>query len=148
MSSAPRPANGPQGQTSHRTRQNVFICALLLLQIGLPPSYYLSGRGYDERFSWRMFSTLRLRDCKVEVTEHVPGENGTQARRVNVEQDVHIAWLRLLERMRTGVVDAYLKRRCEASEVQRVDFVCRCNDTDGRALPPLERSLSCVGGAR
>ena len=142
MSSAPQPAHDPR-----RTRQNLFVGTVLLLQIGVPLSYYVSGRSYDERFSWRMFSTLRLRDCQVEVIEHVPG---AEARRVNVERDVHIAWLRLLERMRTGVVDAYLRRRCEGSDVQRVDFAARCQDTDGRNLPAFERSLTCprAQGAR
>jgi hypothetical protein len=141
MSSAPQPTDDPQ-----RTRQNLFIGAVLLLQIAAPLGYYLGGRSYDERFSWRMFSTLRLRDCQVEVIEQVPG---AEPRRVNVERDVHIAWLRLLERMRTGVVDAYLRRRCEGSDVQRVDFTSHCRDTDGRSLPPFERSLTCPAkGAR
>jgi len=143
MSSAPRPDPAPRHGSAHRTRQNLFIGAVLLLQIGMPLSYYVSGRSYDERFSWRMFSTLRLRDCHVEVTEQVSTGNGTQPRPVSVERDVHIAWLRLLERMRTGVVDAYLRRRCQGPDVQSVSFVCRCDDTDGRPLPPLERDLTC-----
>ena len=142
MSSEPRPATPQQVSPQQRTRNNLFIGAVLLLQIGLPLSYYVSGRNYDERFSWRMFSTLRLRDCKVQVSEQLRGSAGM--RPVSVERDVHIAWLRLLERMRSGVVDAYLQRRCHGSDVQRVDFVCRCDDTDGRALPPLERSLTCA----
>jgi hypothetical protein len=145
MSSEPRSTTAPQAKSPQRTRNNLFIGAVLLLQICLPLRYYVSDRGYDERFSWRMFSTLRLRDCKVEVSEQLRGAGGT--RPVSVERDVHIAWLRLLERMRTGVVDAYLHRRCQGSDVQRVDFVCRCKDTDGRALPALERSLTCPAEA-
>jgi hypothetical protein len=103
----------------------------------------VSARTYDERFSWRMFSTLRLRDCKVEVTEQVRVAGHAQTRTVNVERDVHVAWLRLLERMRGAVVDAYLERRCAGDDVASVHFVCRCHDTDGRALPPMERSLQC-----
>ena len=146
MSSAPRPEHESPTDTPQRKRQNLFVGAVLLLQIGVPLSYYVSDRSYDERFSWRMFSTLRLRDCRVEVSEQAQG--AAQARRVSVERDVHIAWLRLLERMRTGVVDAYLRRRCQGADVERVDFVCRCKDTDGRALPPYERSLTCAKGAR
>lgn len=134
MSSEPPSSETPVA----RTRQNLFIGAVLLLQILVPLSYYVSGRSYDERFSWRMFSTLRLRDCKVEVIEQ-PG-----ARQVHIERDVHIAWLRLLERMRTGVVEAYLRRRCQNSDAQRVDFVCTCKDTDGRSLAPYERSMRCT----
>lgn len=127
-----------------RRRNNWTIAAILAFQIAMPLSYYLSGRAYDERFSWRMFSTLRLRDCKVRVTEQ---RHGVRARNVDIERDVHVAWLRLLERMRSAVIDAYLERRCHVEGVTRVDFVCNCKDTDGRALPPLERSLSCGEGA-
>ena len=145
MSTAPRPEHADPTDTPQRKRHNLFIGVVLLLQIGMPLSYYVSDRSYDERFSWRMFSTLRLRDCKVEVRELPRG--ATEPRRVSVERDVHIAWLRLLERMRTGVVDAYLDRRCHHSaDVERVDFVCTCKDTDGRPLPPYERSLTCEEG--
>jgi hypothetical protein len=123
-----------------RRRENWTIAAILAFQIALPLSYYLSHRAYDERFSWRMFSTLRLRDCKVQVTEQL---DGGRTRKVDIERDVHVAWLRLLERMRSAVIDAYLERRGENEGVTRVSFVCRCNDTDGHALPALERSLSC-----
>jgi hypothetical protein len=129
--------------TAKRRRENWTIAAILAFQIAMPLSYYLSGRAYDERFSWRMFSTLRLRDCKVQVTEHL---SSGRTRNVNIERDVHVAWLRLLERMRSAVIDAYLERRCEIEGVTSVEFICRCHDTDGTALPPMERSLRCEGG--
>jgi hypothetical protein len=130
--------------TAKRRRENWTIAAILAFQIAMPLSYYLSGRAYDERFSWRMFSTLRLRDCKVQVTEHLAG---ARSRNVNIERDVHVAWLRLLERARSAVIDAYLERRCQTEGVTSVDFVCHCKDTDGATLPPMERSLSCGEGS-
>jgi hypothetical protein len=134
-----RAASDIQAQARIRRCDNWTIAVILALQIVMPLSYYVSKRSYDERFSWRMFSTLRLRDCKVEVREHL----NARTRSVNIERDVHVAWLRLLERMRSAVVDAYLARRCGTEGVTSVDFVCHCNDTDGRALPAMERSLSC-----
>jgi hypothetical protein len=134
------PSTAPDPHARTRRRENLTIAAILVFQIAMPLSYYVSRRAYDERFSWRMFSTLRLRDCKVEVKEQL--ESG-RTRSVNIERDVHVAWLRLLERMRSAVIEAYLERRCDNNGVTRVDFTCRCNDTDGRALPPMERSLSC-----
>ena len=134
------PSTAPHAHARTRRRENLTIAAILVFQIAMPLSYYVSRRAYDERFSWRMFSTLRLRDCKVEVKEHFADG---RTRSVNIERDVHVAWLRLLERMRSAVIDAYLERRCEHDGVARVDFTCRCNDTDGRTLPPMERSLSC-----
>jgi hypothetical protein len=144
--SAPRtPSLGSSSQRPNppRRRENLLISAFLALQIAIPLSYYLSARTYDERFSWRMFSTLRLRDCKVEVTEQVRVGGQEVPRSVNVERDVHVAWLRLLERMRSAVIDAYLERRCTTDDVSSVRFVCRCKDTDGTPLPAMERSLHC-----
>jgi hypothetical protein len=126
-----------------RTRaSHVLIALFLAFQVVVPLSYYWGARGYDERFSWRMFSTLRLRDCKVQVTEYV----GQNARSVNVERDVHLAWLRLLERMRGAVIDAYLQRRCAVTDAERVLFDGTCRDTDGHALAPTRRTLDCSNG--
>lgn len=141
MSSTPT-ASAPSTDRK-RKRENLTIAAILVFQIAMPLSYYFSSRIYDERFSWRMFSTLRLRDCKVEVKEHVRSGGRSGTRTVNIERDVHVAWLRLLERMRSAVVDEYLARRCQSPDVTSVDFTCHCNDTDGRPLPPMERSLTC-----
>ena len=127
--------------TRARWRANFTIAAILVFQLAMPLSYYVSSRAYDERFSWRMFSTLRLRDCTVDVREQL---HSGRTRRVNIERDVHVAWLRLLERMRSAVIDAYLERRCENDDVARVELTCRCRDTDGRELPALERDLTCA----
>ena len=139
----------PEAPQTHDPRRrrltNLFIAGFLALQIAVPASYYLRDRSDDERFSWRMFSTLRLRDCQVKVSE-VP--SGTSApRAVAIEQDVHVAWLRLMERMRGAVVDKYLRRRCEREAIQRVELVRSCRDTDGRALEPNVRGLDCTTGA-
>jgi hypothetical protein len=124
-----------------RRAVNAGIGLFLAAQVIVPLSYYLSDRDYDERFSWRMFSTLRVRDCHVKVTEFV-GARGVP-RTVDVQRDVHVSWLRLLERMRGAVIDAYLERRCADPTVQRVEFTSTCRDTDLTALPPLVRSLAC-----
>ena len=120
---------------------NVGIALFLAAQVSVPLSYYLSDRNYDERFSWRMFSTLRVRDCRVKVTELVGAQS--VPREVDVQRDVHVSWLRLLERMRGAVIDAYLQRRCVDPAVQRVELTSRCRDTDQTTLPPFVRSLTC-----
>lgn len=145
MSTSPRtePAeNTDVGPTRLRRRAvNVGICLFLAAQIGVPLSYYLSDRSYDERFSWRMFSTLRVRDCHVTVTEFV-GAHGLP-REVDVQRDIHVSWLRLLERMRGSVIDAYLARRCADPAVQRVEFTSTCRDTDSTALPAFAQRRVC-----
>jgi hypothetical protein len=129
--------------TPPRRLQNTFIAVFLAVQIGVPLHYYLSEPDYDERFSWRMFSTLRLRDCAVHVTE-TPRDAGGVSREVAIERDVHVAWLRLLERMRGPVVDKYLRRRCELAAIERVEYVRTCKDTDGTELSPTRRNLDCA----
>jgi hypothetical protein len=124
-----------------RRYENWIIALVLSFEVITPLSYYLGARSYDERFSWRMFSTLRLRDCKVRVTE--TPRDGSAPREVSVRRDVQLAWLRLLERMRTAVVERYLERRCAGGEMAQVDFTCTCSDTDGRPLPPTQRTLLC-----
>jgi hypothetical protein len=129
----------------HRRIANLFIAGFLGLQIAIPASYYLRERSDDERFSWRMFSTVRLRDCQVKVNEYASASG--PARPVAIDRDVHVAWVRLLERMRGSVVDAYLRRRCAHEGVQRVELVRSCRDTDGHPLEPTTRSRDCSEAA-
>jgi hypothetical protein len=137
-----KPVAPPQQQPPRaRGLENAFIAGFLALQIAMPLSYYLGGRGYDERFSWRMFSTLRLRDCTVRVLEQ--SREGAPPQPVALEQDVQASWVRLLERQRTAVIDKYLARRCRRGDVWQVEYVRTCQDTDGRALPPITQQLRC-----
>jgi hypothetical protein len=130
---------------SRRRLVNVFIGASLAFQIAMPLSYYLGDRDYDERFSWRMFSTLRLRDCDIRVNETPLGAGSQPGQAVAIERDVQVAWVRLLERMRRTVVDKYLQRRCEhaGGSIASVEYVRTCKDTDGKPLPALHRRLQC-----
>jgi len=143
----PRPstADSARSRTARRLA-NLFIGAFLAFQIAMPLSYYLGAHDYDERFSWRMFSTLRLQDCAIQVNETLRDAGSSRAQAVAIERDVQVAWVRLLERMRTAVVDAYLRRRCEGEHVERVEFVRTCKDTDGKPLATQRRSLQCGQG--
>jgi hypothetical protein len=139
------PTQAPEAESDRRRRRltNVFIGAFLAFQVAMPLRYYLGDRDYDERFSWRMFSTLRLRDCDVRVSETLRAGETSREEPVAIERDVQVAWVRLLERMRRAVVDKYLLRRCEREHVERVEYVRTCKDTDGQALPALRRVLRC-----
>ena len=84
---------------------------------------------------------VRIRDCKVRVTRNAAAQ--ARPRGVQIERDVQLAWLRLLERMRTAVVDHYLRRRCDG-RIERVDYLSTCHDTDGqRRCRPIRRTLEC-----
>jgi hypothetical protein len=125
-----------------RRLANLFILAFLAYQVGMPLRYYLGGRGYDERFSWRMFSTLRLQQCEMQVTE--ASTSSPEFTDVHVRGDVQVAWVSLLERVRKPVVEKYLQRRCERQDVAKVAYVRRCTDTDGSALPPQKLTMDCA----
>ena len=125
-----------------RALTNAFIALFLLYQVAMPLRYYLGGRGDDERFSWRMFSSVRLQKCEVRVHEVLAG----QSREVKLSQAVQIAWIGMLERNRPQAVDKLLRRRCQKSGVTETRYHRSCRDTDGSALPPLELRMDCARG--
>lgn len=128
-----------------RRLANWFIAGFLLFQVAMPLRYYLGGRGYDERFSWRMFSTLRMQQCEMQVSEATSQDaNNPAFRPVQVRRDVQVAWVNLLERVRMPVVEKYLARRCERQGATRVTYTRRCTDTDGSALPVQTLSMDCA----
>src|SRR5690349_9855363 len=69
--SQPLPPPQPAVAARRRTFENAFIALFLAFMLGMPLRYYMGGRGFDERFSWRMFSTIRMLDCKATVVEDV-----------------------------------------------------------------------------
>jgi hypothetical protein len=125
-----------------RRLSNVFIAVFLAFQIAMPLRYYLGDHGYDERFSWRMFSTVRLQQCEMQISER--GVNADPVfREVQVRQDVQAAWVNLLERVRMPVVKKYLERRCERQHATEVSYTRRCTDTDGSAIPIQTLRMDC-----
>jgi hypothetical protein len=128
-----------------RRLSNLFVAAFLAFQIGMPLRYYLGDRGYDERFSWRMFSTVRLQECDMQISERRASGEKT-FRNVAVSRDVQAAWVNLLERVRMPVVRKYLARRCERQHAERVRYTRRCTNTDGSALPAQTLEMDCRTG--
>jgi hypothetical protein len=117
-----------------------LIALFLLYQIAMPLRYYARGGGDDERFSWRMFSSVRLRKCQAHVHEVVAGKS----RAVELGKAVQIAWIGMLERGRPQVVDKLLRRRCEQPGVSETRYERSCTNTDGSAAPPLARRMDCA----
>lgn len=135
-----RATASPLGKS--RLWSNVFIAVFLAFQIAMPLRYYLGDRGYDERFSWRMFSTVRLQQCEVKVAERSGSANET-FRPVQVRRDIQAAWVALLERVRMPVVEKYLKRRCEQQQVKEVSYTRQCTNTDGTPVPAQTLRMDC-----
>jgi hypothetical protein len=130
------------GAKSGAATSTAFIALFLLYQVAMPLRYYLGGRGDDERFSWRMFSTVRLQRCQVRVREVAAG----QIREVDLSKAVQIAWIGMLERNRPQAVEKLLRRRCQEADVTAVRYLRNCQNTDGSALPELALRLDCARG--
>ena len=114
----------------------LFLCA----QIGLPLCYYLEGYPWDERFSWRMFSTVRSLSCEVSAwRERGEGGEGGEMRRamrcpqgegvceqIALSQELHMVWVNLLKRGRREVLKAFVEQQCAQSPSRAlyVRFAC------------------------
>ena len=130
------------GPPASRTWSNALIAVVLAFHLLMPLRYYLGEGGYDERFSWRMFSTLRMQQCKVKVEETI----GDETRRVDLQKELQIAWIGMLERYRRAVVDKLLARRCAQEHARTVRYEHACVDTDGSTLPVDHVSMDCSSG--
>ncbi|GEM_PF-1046314 len=115
--------------------RDAFIATWLIVQIVLPLSYYVraatvptEGEGradlYDERFTWRMFSPVRMLRCTPEYL--VNGEGP-----VSLERHVHSAWISLLKRGRMDVVEAVSGYLCAQPGTESVRLELRCREADG-----------------
>ncbi|MCA9600519.1 MAG: hypothetical protein R3A78_08735 [Polyangiales bacterium] len=121
---------------------NAFIAVVLALQVLVPLRYYVGSDPYDERFSWRMFSTVRVARCSSETLE----TSATGERTVNLSNSIHEAWIANLRRNRDRVARAVLRRRCDAEGVSSVRIHNRCTGPDGEAMPDMEWRRECATG--
>jgi hypothetical protein len=146
-STSPEAQRAPSADRRARTLANLLIVAFLGFHVAMPLTYYLSDRVYDERFSWRMFSSVRLQECAVRVTE--APEAGTP-RGVDLERDLQVAWVNILKRLRPAAIEKFMKRRCERAHderIARVELTATCTDTEGKTLPEQRFSMTCSEGA-
>lgn len=131
--------------TSTRSRINLLIVAILLLQLLIPLRYYLGvAGGDDERFSWRMFSTVRLQRCELAMSELREGSEVPQP--LALKPILQVAWISILQRLRPSVVEGFLRFRCETDGVTKVIYERQCTAPDGAALPPNKLEIECGSG--
>ena len=102
----------------------LIIAGVLVSQIWLPLSYYLGDDPFDERFSWRMFSPVRMARCQVSATDHSAG----QAERIRLGSKIHVVWVNLLKRARPSVIEAVSEKLCADTKTPapdiRLSIVC------------------------
>ncbi len=115
--------------TMLRSWRGRFIVVFVLAQLVLPLRYYLGHRDpRDERFAWRMFSPMRMAQCK--PTFKV---NGAPA---DMYAEFHEAWNELAGRGRITVLEAMgaeLCRRHPDADV-RVSVACTYLDRDPETI--------------
>lgn len=129
-----------------RIASDVFIAAFLIVQLALPLRYYLGGGGADERFSWRMFSSVRMQRCDVVVDDIVDRNGARVPRKVDLRATIHGAWINILERYRSAVVEKMLRRRCAIPGVHAARYTRNCKNTDGSKQRPVRVEMDCARG--
>ena len=130
-------------EASKRNWVNVTIAIFIAYQVGMPLSYYLGDHAYDERFSWRMFSTRRMARCNVVMTETAVGG---RAQPIVLARELQVAWVNILKRYRPAVVDKFIRVRCDGDAMESVDYTRSCVDTDGSPMPTARHSMECASG--
>ena len=100
-----------------------FILVFLAVQLLLPAVYYVARHDpHDERFAWRMFSPMRMTQCKPHfVMDGKPVELSTQ---------FHEAWRELAGRGRFVVVEAMAARLCKDHPGASVNVSLDCSYID------------------
>lgn len=130
-----------------RTVISILIIVYLVWQIALPLSYYAGFREgiYDERFSWRMFSNVGLRECEVEVVEHRVHSHREFSRKLNLRGILYYGWISRMDKNVTGAQKKFLLRRCTEGpdSVRSVELIRSCKSVTGKALTPQRTVLDC-----
>lgn len=142
----PTTAEPSAAPPARRRLHNAFIVLFLGYQLLAPLDYYLGEQGYDERFSWRMFSNVRMHRCSLALSESVAEGGAVSARAIDAKRELHVAWFNILNRYRPAVVHKFLRSRCEQPGVVEAHLVRRCTDTDGTALPVQRADYDCATG--
>lgn len=105
----------------------VGICVFLALQIGLALGYYVSDDPYDERFAWRMFSTIRLTRCATDVRAI---DDTGRIEEVKLQKHLAVAWISHIRRNRDRVVRKFLEDQC-TPPTARLELTNGCLTPDG-----------------
>lgn len=119
-----------------------FAVCVLLAQALIPLRYYFGDDAYDERFSWRMFSAIRMQACDIAASETTNGRTHP----VRLMETIHAGWVTTLRRNREPVMERYLAWRCEQEGVERARLENRCRTPDGTAVPTIVREIDCGSG--
>lgn len=137
----PRLIEEPPAEARRRTIIAWAVAGLLLAQALIPLRYYLGDDPFDERFSWRMFSAVRVYQCQLAAFDDVGGVP-TQ---VPLMREIHVGWVTTMRRNRQAVQERYLRWRCDENEIEGARIVNRCTSPEGRREDVI-RTIDCESG--
>ena len=144
---SPAPESGPPVVAAPAGRKSwlvsAFVLGFLLYQLITPLRYYLGGGGSDERFSWRMFSSVHMRECQVSLYETVEREGRQLERFVPLESILQAVWIKRLRRDQPAVTENFLHWRCRQPGVTQLRYEMRCTTPDGTQLPVKRLIVDC-----
>ncbi len=130
-----RPAD-PRGVRCWLT--NGFIAVFLIFQIITPLRYYFGDDRHDERFSWRMFSTVRQQRKEQRALIHVVEireRDGTKTERViSANTLLPERWAEFFEKRNEAVIRKFLTAYCEETDADLLRLEIRQWRGDG-SLP-------------
>lgn len=110
----------------------------VIVQLALPAAYYLRSDRHDERFSWRMFSPMRMTRCQPVAR--------VQGQPVVLSAHFHEAWIELARRGRRSVLDELGRALCRKYPGSAVSLEVTCEYQGGaRATQVL---APCAGRER
>jgi hypothetical protein len=124
-----------------RRLASALIALFLLHQLLVPLGYYLGAGGADERFAWRMFSSvfylgkIRARSCRAWLAER-PAAAGAGERAVDVHPLLPSIWHPSLDTGRRDVVEGLLRWRCPRSGAARIRYDLVCGGPEGAPEEP------------
>ena len=122
-------------------RADAFIGVWLAAQLALPLHYYaLREDPRDERFAWRMFSSLSERPCRARF------EVGS--REVDPSAFFADAWVRMAGMGRQHVTRRMAGALCERFPGEAVSVRVECPDAEGAPLAAVDEADACQDPAR
>jgi hypothetical protein len=120
-----------------------WLWLLVAVQVAIPASYYLRDDRDDERFSWRMFSVVRVRSCDIAVRE----QRAAEFESADLDKLLHASWRAAMARGRKRVIERFLTKRCHDEPFKAVTFVRTCREVDREKTPEQRVTLDCHTGA-
>ena len=129
----------------------LFLVIFFGAQTWAAASYYWSDHLWDERFAWRMFSTVRNLKCDFKMwrgseqgRERCPDMISGRCDQVRLSKEQHMVWVNLMRRGRLSVLDQWAAYECDKHYKMgggKVFVELRCQAPNAeRAWTPIQSS--------